>query len=52
MMGDVEQEQIPVFDVSDSDSEVEPLIAGDAEVEEFDEEREVAVGLPVEWCCA
>ena len=31
---------------SDLDTEVETSIAGDVEVEEFDEEREVAVGLP------
>ena len=31
---------------SDLDTEVETSIAGDVEVEEFDDEREVAVGLP------
>ena len=50
MMGDADQEQLPVFNDSDSDSEVDLSVA--AEVEESDEDQEVAVGSPVEWCCA
>ena len=46
MTGDAEQEQVPVILDPDSDSEVDPSVAGDVVVEESDEDQEVVVGLP------